>query len=133
MTKAKDLIGKRYGRLIVLSRNFEKQEEIYKEKGVYKAYWNCKCDCGNTAIVSSCSLNNKISPTKSCGCYADEVIHKQKNTKSNKWIIKSDKNIVIGFTSKGEEFYIDTDDYEKARQYCWRFSPHGYGRSRRID
>lgn len=54
-----DLIGKRYGRLIVLSEN-----------GVVdnSRNWNCKCDCGNDKIVSTRDLQS--GHVQSCGCYA---------------------------------------------------------------
>ena len=34
--------------------------------GSTKSYWKCKCDCGNTIIVSGNSLQQEN--TKSCGC-----------------------------------------------------------------
>ena len=49
----KDLIGKRFGKLIVLARDTE------------KAKWKCQCDCGNIVYVSTSSLD---SGTSSCGC-----------------------------------------------------------------
>ena len=57
----KDLTGMRFGKLTVVS--FAK-----REKG--KTYWNCKCDCGNECIASSCSL--KEGSTVSCGCVNKE-------------------------------------------------------------
>lgn len=64
-------IGNRYGRLVVVS----KDEELSIEK--HRAYWVCKCDCGNTKIVSSKCLRD--GKTKSCGCilsYGEELITK---------------------------------------------------------
>lgn len=65
MTKRLDLTGKKFGRLTVLGID----EEKTKEKG--KAYWFCKCDCGNVVTVKGQSLT--IGDTKSCGCYNREV------------------------------------------------------------
>lgn len=62
--KREDLTGRRYGRLTVISYN----EEVSKQKG--RAYWNCKCDCGNEVIVYGSHL--KSGNTKSCGCYQKE-------------------------------------------------------------
>lgn len=56
MAYAIDLIGRRFGRLLVVSRNYEKQTEYYNNTGHYKAFWNCICDCGNTYIASSGGL-----------------------------------------------------------------------------
>ena len=59
--KREDLTGRRYGRLTVISYN----EEVSKQKG--RAYWNCKCECGNEIIVRGDNLTSES--TKSCGCY----------------------------------------------------------------
>jgi hypothetical protein len=54
-----DLTGKRFGRLVVIERAKN------GENG--KAQWLCKCDCGNTKIVSGTDLRK--GSCKSCGCY----------------------------------------------------------------
>lgn len=53
-----NLIGQRFGRLLVLEEDMENNEK--------KAKWICKCDCGN--IVSVYGHNLKSGTTKSCGC-----------------------------------------------------------------
>ena len=53
-------IGNRYGKLLVIA----KDEEL-SGKG-HRAYWICKCDCGNYKTVSSKCLRD--GKTKSCGC-----------------------------------------------------------------
>lgn len=58
MAKAENLIDRRYGKLIVVSRA--------NNRGGKHA-WNCICDCGNSTIVSSANLK-KSNGTKSCGC-----------------------------------------------------------------
>ena len=57
-----DLIGKRFGKLVVI----DNVESKYRKK-----HWLCKCDCGNQTIVSTSGL--KSGHTQSCGCYQDEV------------------------------------------------------------
>ncbi len=52
-----NIVGNRYGRLVVMGRA--------PNKGRSTA-WNCLCDCGNTAIVASQDLRK--GHTKSCGC-----------------------------------------------------------------
>jgi len=125
MSYAKDLTGNRYGRLTVISRNYEKQEEILRDKGRYLAYWNCVCDCGTPCIKSSSALRNPASPTMSCGCLRRESVHCQKNTKENKWLFNSESQ-VIGVDFKGDTFTIDREDYDKVSQYCWRIDRKGY-------
>jgi len=62
--KAYDLIGRTFGKLIVVSR----ASNIKTPHGT-KARWNCVCECGNKTIVRARDLlkeNNK----RSCGCIA---------------------------------------------------------------
>lgn len=42
----------------------------------------------------------------------------------NKYVIKD--NFIIGYTSKGEEFYFDLEDYDKIKDYCWYINNLGY-------
>ena len=47
-SKAIDLIGQRFGRLTVVKRAETNN----------RVHWECKCDCGNTAVVQSSNLKN---------------------------------------------------------------------------
>ena len=58
----KDLSGQRFGRLIAL-KPLEERKKGY-------VMWECKCDCGNTAIVSTKQL--VTGGTLSCGCLRKE-------------------------------------------------------------
>lgn len=63
----KNLIGKKFGRLTVISRNGSNKH--------HSACWLCECECGNQKTVSSdCLLRGH---TRSCGCLNDEQRHKQ--------------------------------------------------------
>lgn len=53
-----DFTGRKYGRLTVINMSHK------DKKGKY--YWNCICECGNTAVVVGAHL--KSGNTKSCGC-----------------------------------------------------------------
>jgi len=46
-----DMTGERVGKLIVVSK--------VKFEGDTRAYWACKCDCGNDLITSGKSLRYK--------------------------------------------------------------------------
>lgn len=65
----KNLKGKRFGRLTVISEN--------GRDCIGNVLWLCKCDCGNEVTVKSSMLNN--GHTKSCGCFAKEIV-KEKRT-----------------------------------------------------
>lgn len=63
----KDISGKRFGRLIALSISHSKKTLNFRGT---KLYWNCVCDCGNTAIIAAPNLYR--GDTRSCGCYQKE-------------------------------------------------------------
>jgi hypothetical protein len=63
---AKNLIGKKFGRLLVLSREGSNNRR--------QATWNCLCDCGKEYIVSTNALTT--GNTTSCGCYVLEKVTK---------------------------------------------------------
>ena len=65
MNKPKDLVGKRFGRLIVLERDYK-----HPPRAGHHAYWICECDCGNK--ISASSGNLKRGYQKSCGCYQQD-------------------------------------------------------------
>lgn len=62
MTKKLDLVGLRFGRLLVI-------EDAGRNK-FGAALWRCKCDCGRVIVVRGASL--RCGETKSCGCLHDE-------------------------------------------------------------
>lgn len=69
MSKKIDLTGQRFGKLLVVSEAGRKRKEVQ---------WLCKCDCGNTTLVSGYYLRK--GHTKSCGCLVPEKT-KEANTR----------------------------------------------------
>lgn len=64
-----EMIGKRFGKLVVI------EESAVRNPYASKAYWVCKCDCGNiTKPILGTALRN--GNTKSCGCFKTEQIRK---------------------------------------------------------
>lgn len=87
MPKAIDLTNQKYGNLLVI--DFEETRRGPNGKTI--RYWKCRCDCGNTTVVSAQNLRN--GNTKSCGCYKAKIIshtnykHGQKGTRLyNIWL-----------------------------------------------
>ena len=62
MTRIIDMTGRRFGRLLVLSRASNTKH--------HKAAWLCKCKCGNQKIIAGGLLRSK--KTQSCGCIKKE-------------------------------------------------------------
>jgi len=98
MSERKDLTGQRFGRLLVLQ--FDKTDKHYK------AYWLCKCDCGNVkSIASRGLLSGRI---VSCGCYKRELVI-QRSTKHG----FADSPIYIVWRNMKERCYNkNNDSYE---------------------
>ena len=57
-----NLIGQRFGRLVVLSQAATMRYSM----------WRCRCDCGNEATVSRQMLMMGERGTRSCGCLRRE-------------------------------------------------------------
>ena len=60
-----NIIGDKYGKLTILE---------FVEKRKRRFYYLCRCDCGNTTIVSSNAL--RTGNTRSCGCLSKAVFEK---------------------------------------------------------
>lgn len=60
-----DMVGKKFNRLTVI----ERYPENTKDR---KAQWVCRCDCGNTVIVSGKNL--RTGKKQSCGCLRSDTI-----------------------------------------------------------
>ena len=117
MSKLKDLTGQRFGRLVVI----ERAENFILPSGQPQTAWLCQCDCGNILKTRSFSLTNGI--TKSCGCLAKEL-RVARMKKYNTYDLTGEYG--IGYTSKGEEFYFDLEDYDKIKDYYWLKTEYGY-------
>lgn len=65
-----DLTGQRFGKLVVIQRHIDPSKKY--------TLWECKCDCGNEAIVRANRLMH--GRTQSCGCLRAESNYKKKTT-----------------------------------------------------
>lgn len=117
MGKFKDLTGMRFGRLTVI----ERAEDYLSKNGRKYVQWKCKCDCGNNVVVYGSNLNR--SHTTSCGCLNKEVAS-EKMKKYNTYDLSG--NYGVGYTTKGEEYYFDLEDYDKIKDYYWYKNDQGY-------
>jgi hypothetical protein len=62
MSNVKNLVGQRFGRLVVIER--------FGVSTAGQATWSCGCDCGATKVVASGALRS--GSTRSCGCLSAE-------------------------------------------------------------
>lgn len=68
MSKILDLVGKKYGKLLVL-----KFSHIATNK---TSSWECICECGNVIITSGTNLTRSRRPMISCGCYGTDGLRR---------------------------------------------------------
>ena len=120
MSRCVDLTGERFDRLTVIKRVENTKQGM--------AQWMCKCDCGNEIIATGINLRSKH--TKSCGCLRVKAQYKS-HKKYNQYDLSGEYG--IGYTSKGEEFYFDLEDYDKIKDYCWYINKDGYVASRQTE
>lgn len=120
MGKFIDLTGQRFGRLIVI----ERAEGHIQPNGRLVTQWLCKCDCGGEnsfKVIQAKNLTGGL--TQSCGCLGKERRY-EAIKKFNTYDLSGEYG--IGYTSKGEEFYFDLEDYNKIKKYCWYKDSNGY-------
>lgn len=67
----KDLTGRRFGRLTV-------EERAGNRNG--HATWLCRCECGNTKVITGASLT--AGKTRSCGCLHQDVTREKNKDKT---------------------------------------------------
>lgn len=101
----KDITNNRYGRLVAVKL-------LGREKGQTK--WICKCDCGNTAIVSQGKLGKN---TFSCGCLKRETSllggNKRKSARVNFGRIRNHPLYNIWITMKSRCYNTHSVSYKK--------------------
>lgn len=107
-----DHSGETHGRLTLLRKNGNKQE------------YYCSCSCGkyteeHPKIIEYKRIKSKN--TQSCGCLmlekSIEKITKYNNSKFNTYDLSGEYG--IGYTTKGEEFWFDLEDYDLIKNYTW--------------
>lgn len=125
MVKVKeDLTGQTFGRLKVIC---QVEDYIIPKTGVHSARWLCECSCLKHKRVEVTGGNLKNGNVKSCGCLAREKSseRQKQNTKNNIFDLDSEE-YGIGYTTKGEPFWFDKEDYDSIKNYCWYYDHNGY-------
>lgn len=111
--------GDRFDRLVVKRKG---EDYIDPKSGKHKSQYWCQCDCNSPEklILGTALTAGKI---RSCGCLHREVASETAKTKIshgkkyNKYDLSGEYG--IGYTTKGQEFYFDLEDYDKIKDICW--------------
>lgn len=109
MEKIIDYTGQKIDNFLVVKRGENTKDN--------HAQWWCKCDCQinlpkekQELILLSSKQLKAIDKNKNGYLYC-------KNCLPNKYDLSREYG--IGYTSKGEEFYFDLEDFDKIKNYCW--------------
>lgn len=100
--KIKDLVGKRFNKLVVLSDCGRSSDG--------SVLWLCKCDCGNTIKARGRQL--KVGDIVSCGCHRI-LISRKYNT------YETVGDITYVFDLKGNRAIVDTEKLSQIKEYYW--------------
>lgn len=128
-----DLVGKKIGRLTVLSKHSVKNKN---------SHYECQCECGNKTIVSRCSLRSMSS--KSCGCLSRELAsarnstHKKSGTKLhgvwNSMIMRCHNENSSSYRNYGLEGIQVCDEWRKSFYVFYEWAvDNGYSYGLQID
>ena len=120
----KEIVGNKFNHLKVLKRDFTKNKE--------HIYYICECDCGRIKSIRKDSITKGISHT--CGdkdCMFHINIENHNCKIFNKYDLSGEYG--IGYTSKGEEFYFDLEDYDLIKNYTWYVGDKGYIKAENED
>lgn len=113
-------INRKYGRLTVINQ----AEDYVSPKNKHFPRWFCKCECGSYIVAGGYDL--KSGKIKSCGCLKLET--SSRNGKGNKRYNKCQftNECVVMYTTGGEPFFVDKEDYERIKSTCWVVNNKGY-------
>ncbi|MCU7525666.1 MAG: hypothetical protein HF308_14405 [Ignavibacteria bacterium] len=130
MPKVIDLSGMRFGKLMVIERDWTIKAQF--------AMWKCVCDCGNETTVASVKLTG--GRTKSCGCLVGTTYfkHKEAGTRLYKiWVGIKDRcgnrktPIYVHYGDRGIKICDEWEyNYESFRDWALN---NGYDDSLSID
>ena len=111
--------GDKYSHLTII----KEVEPYISPKGKKKRKFLCQCDC-NSAPIEVLLNSLRRGHTTSCGCLQKEKT-KEMHKKYNKYDLET-YEYGVGYTTKGEEFYFDKEDYPKIKGYCWYIDKNRY-------
>ena len=111
--------GEKYGRLTIIGE----AEPHIQPSGQKHRMVLVQCSCGSDPFEVQLS-NLRNGNTTSCGCVRKEKT-KERMRKYNTYDLET-YEYGVGYTTKGEEFYFDKEDYQKIKEYTWYLDKDGY-------
>ena len=114
MVKVKeDLTNKKIGNWTVVC---QADDYVNPNTGKRDACWLCECNCEkHTKKIFRQGRLRSSTPPRCCSYKAE--IMSRRSKKYNIYDLSGEYG--IGYTTKGEEFYFDLEDYDLIKDYCW--------------
>ena len=108
ITKYKDLVGKRFGKLLVV----KKAGKLTKRRDIF---WECKCDCGNIINITTGNLIH--GHNIGCGCVNMDLIKAYRISKGKNpdVPIKTERQLL---RSKIKKLKLDKKTFERDKYTC---------------
>lgn len=120
-----DLIGQKFGHLLVIKRDSSDQRG--------EAKWLCQCDCENESIISVLSSNLRTGHTTSCGCerrshgeikVGELLLKYHIPFETEKWFFKYDNGHIAPFDFYVQQKYLiefdgETHDLTHSGKHGW--------------
>lgn len=96
-------------------------EDYVNPQGKHFARWLCECNCEKHKQIEAIGADIRNGHTKSCGCLQDIASTKlHKTNVYSKMLTDQYGCYYIGYTTNtNQPFYIDAEDYNKVKDYCW--------------
>lgn len=91
-----------------------------------KPLWICECQCENKTVKLHKRYTITSGRAKSCGCMKEQYRTQTNKQKYQNKYIFTDTDCIIIANNTGNKFYIDKEDYEKVKDYCWYETQRGY-------
>lgn len=126
---ANNLIGQRFGKLVVLKDSGERSSGAIK--------WLCQCDCGNTCTPVSKRLKNGL--TVSCGCHRKtcRITHGESNSRlyevwasMKKRVLNPNSERYVNYGGRGIEICKEWMEYEPFSEWA---KNNGYADNLSLD
>ena len=114
-----DLTGQTFGQWTVICQ----VEDFVGKDGRHYAQWLCECSCEKKTRKNVVGKYLTSGDSTSCGCSRRHMYNKN-GKPTNTYDLS--KEYGIGFTSKGDKFWFDLEDYEIIKNYCWHYNSEGY-------
>lgn len=126
-----------FGRLKVM---YKCDYKYHSPSGGVANLWHCQCQCENLTELDVLTHSLTSGNTRSCGCLAKEYakdvlveLGKEYRFKSNSLFLDANGynkynlsgEYGIGWTTQGDEFWFDLEDYDKIKNKIWSSKSNG--------